>query len=83
MTHYAILHKPTGQLFPSIKGGRRRGSTYIELPFTGAPRIFTTLPAAKNCLRWWSNKDNRQDKAQDMQIVEVELRIVGQQELAL
>lgn len=108
MTHYAILHKPSGKFFPTFRGGQCRGSTYIDLPFEGMPRIFNTLTAAKNTLRWWlageavpeydvedewgggrsqvgaspgKGKPNR--IASDMEIVQVELKIIGQQELPL
>lgn len=53
MIYYAIKHKPSNTYFPLFKSGQRRGSTYIKLPFTGPPRLFTTKVAAKNCLRWW------------------------------
>lgn len=53
MRFYVIRHKPSGTLFPIWKGGQRRGSTYINAPFKDTPRLFTSIVAAKNCLRWW------------------------------
>lgn len=50
---YAIRHKPSGAFFPVFKGGQRRGSTNLDLPFVGMPRLFSTKVAAQNCLRWW------------------------------
>lgn len=50
---FAIRHKPSRTYLPLFKGGQRRGTTYIDLPFVGAPRLFTTQTAARNCLRWW------------------------------
>lgn len=53
MIYYAIKHKPSETLFPTFVGGQRRGSTHIDWPFKGPPRLFTTKQAANNCLRWW------------------------------
>jgi len=104
MPYFAIRHKPSAALFPCPSGGRR-GSTYIELPFKGPPRVFATRSAASNCLRWWlagkpvaeydfdefgqstypvgaspgPGDENR--KADEMEVIEIELRQVGQLEL--
>lgn len=51
--YYAIRHNPSGAFFPLFKKGQRRGSTYLNLPFKGPPRLFTTETGAKNCMRWW------------------------------
>lgn len=53
MPMFAIRHKPSGAFFPVFKGGQRRGSTHLSLPFTGMPRLFATKIAASNCLHWW------------------------------
>lgn len=52
-TYYAIRHKPSNTYLPVFKGGQRRGSTYINAPFVGAPRLFVSKLPAQNCLRWW------------------------------
>lgn len=51
--YYAILHKPSNTYLPVYKGGQRRGSTYLNAPFVGAPRLFGSKLSAQNCLRWW------------------------------
>ena len=51
--YWMIKHIPTGDYFPlSVRGGKR-GSTYIDLPFKGTPRIFTKSCSAKCALDWW------------------------------
>lgn len=53
MKYFVIKHIPTGAYFPMSSNGGKRGSTYIQLPFLGVPRLFTTSRAAKLTLNWW------------------------------
>ena len=53
MSWWAIRHKPSGTLFSLFPATQRRGSTFLEPPFTGVPRLFKSRAAANSCLRWW------------------------------
>jgi len=53
MKYWVIKHIPTGSYFPLSSRGGKRGSTYINLPFNGIPRLFSKHGAAKITLDWW------------------------------
>jgi hypothetical protein len=53
MNYWLIKHKPSDAYFPLSSRGGKRGSTYINLPFVGIPRLFTKQAAAKVTLEWW------------------------------
>lgn len=53
MKYWVIEQKSTGAYFPLSSRGSKRGSTHINLPFVGTPRLFTKPHAAKSTLEWW------------------------------
>jgi hypothetical protein len=53
MKYWVIKHIPTGSYFPLSSRGGKRGSTYINLPFKGIPRLFSKHGAATITLDWW------------------------------
>ena len=90
MEYWVIRHKPSNIYFPLSSRGGKRGSTYIDLPFDGIPRLFTKLSAAKTTLKWWlggkaikeyddgcivgMGKGNSDRIKDDMEIIKIKLK---------
>ena len=75
-TFYALRSRRTGKFLP----GTSHPTTETLLSWNKPPRLFKTRGTARLALQWWLSKHTWSRSLEEMEIVEVEIRIIALEE---